>query len=152
MSPNDAASANWARYVFLLFSGSFDLFYTVVISRAPSPSPTYYILVSCPCDVYLHPPTVCLTLHIVCFLAFGDISSVWNSAIATPIPLPLPLTAADRSLSLISVNWTIPHIANRILLSRPYIRTVKPSRHMKEHACRTATSGTPDVRERSQRK
>ena len=83
---------------------------------------------------------MCLALHTVCFLALGDFSSVLNSATATPIPLPLPLMAADRSLSLISVNRTIPHIAGRNLLSRPYIRTVKPFRHMKEHARRAATS------------
>jgi hypothetical protein len=47
--------------------------------------------------------------------------------------------AADRSLSLTTVNRTIPNIAGRNLLSRPYIRTIKPSRHMKEHARRAAT-------------
>jgi hypothetical protein len=92
--------------------------------------------------MYIFTPTasVCLALHTVCFLAFGDFSSVLNSATATPIPLPLPLMAADRSLSLISVNRTIPHIAGRNLLSRPYVRTVKSSRHMKEHPRRAATS------------
>ena len=90
--------------------------------------------------MYIFTPTVCLALHTVCFLAFGDFSSVLNSATATPIPLPLPLMAADRSLSLISVNRTIPNIAGRNLLSRPYVRTVKPSRHMKGHARRAAAS------------
>ena len=90
--------------------------------------------------IFKFTPTVCLALHTVCFLAFGDFSSVLNSATATPIPLPLPLMAADRSLSLISVNRTIPLIAGRNLLSRPYIRTVKPSRHMEKHARRAATS------------
>ena len=90
--------------------------------------------------MYIFTPTVCLALHTVCFLAFGDFSSVLNSATATPIPLPLPLMAADRSLSLTSVNRTIPHIAGRNLLSKPYVRIVKPSRHMKEHARRAATS------------
>lgn len=89
--------------------------------------------------MYIFTPTVCLALHAVCFLAFGDFSSVLNSVTATPIPLPLPLMATDRSLSLISVNRTIPHIAGRKLLSRPYIRTAKPSRHMKEHPRRAAT-------------
>ena len=89
--------------------------------------------------MYIFTPTVCLALHTVCFLALGDFSSVLNSATATPIPLPLPLMAADRSPRLISVNRTIPHIAGRNLLSRPYIRTIKPSRHMKEHARRAAT-------------
>ena len=86
--------------------------------------------------MYIFTSTVCLAFHAVCFLALGDFSSVLNSATATPIPLPLSLMAADRSLSLISVNRTIPHIAGRNILSRPYIRTVKPSRHMKEHARR----------------
>ena len=89
--------------------------------------------------MYIFTPTVCLALRAVCFFALGDFSSVLNSATATPIPLPLSLMAADRSLSLISVNRTIPHIAGRNLLSRPYIRTVKSSRHMKEHARRAAT-------------
>ena len=90
--------------------------------------------------MYIFTPTLCLALRAVCFLAFGDFSSVLNSASATPIPLPLSLMVADRSLSLISVNRTNSHIARRNLLSRPYIRTVKSSRHMKQHARRAATS------------
>ena len=90
--------------------------------------------------MYFFTPTVCLALHTVSFLAFGDFSSVLNSATATPIPLPLPLMAADRSLSLISVNRTIPHIAGRNLLSRPYVRTVRPSRPMNGHAHRAIAS------------
>ena len=111
------------------------LIFLLFISRA-SRRPQHIIFLV----MYIFTPTVSLALHTVCFLALGDFSSVLNSATAAPIPLPLPLMAADRSLSLISVNRTISPIAGRNLLSRPYIRTIKPSRHMKEHARRAATS------------
>ena len=114
--------------------------FPVFVSRA-SRCPLQNIISLRPVLVmYIFTATVCLALHAFCFLAFGDFTSVLNSATATPIPLPLPLMAADRSPSLTSVNRTIPHIAGRNLLSRPYIRTVKSSRHMKEHARRAATS------------
>lgn len=90
--------------------------------------------------MYIFTRPVCLALHTVSFLAFADLLSVLNSATATPIPLPLPLMAADRSLSPISVNRTIPHIAGRNLLSRPDTRSVKPHRHMKERARRAVAS------------
>lgn len=91
--------------------------------------------------MYIFTRPVCLALHTVSFLVFGDFFAVLNSATATPIPLPLHLMATDRSLNPISVNRTIPHIVRRNLLSRPYIHTVKPPRHMKEHARRAATLG-----------
>jgi hypothetical protein len=55
---------------------------------------------------------VCLALHTASFLTFADFLSVLtHTATATLIPLLLPLMVADRSLSLISVNRTIPLIA-----------------------------------------
>ena len=83
---------------------------------------------------------VCLALHTISFLASANFLSVLNYATATPIPLPLPLMAADRSLSPISVNRTIPHIAGRNLLSRPNVRSIKLHHHMKEHARRANAS------------
>ena len=84
---------------------------------------------------------MCLALPTISFLALAIFLSVFSSATAAPIPLPLSLMAADRSLSPISVNRTIPHIAGSNLLSRPDIRSLKPRRRpMKEHARRAAAS------------
>lgn len=90
--------------------------------------------------MYIFTRPVCLALHTVFFLVLGDFLPVLNSARATPIPLPLHLMAADRSLNPVSVNRTTPLIARRNLLTKPYIRTVKPPRHIKEHARRAASS------------